>query len=317
MRTTAADAAPWLMPAALRPGPAPQPASAGQAAGGGAGRTSPGLRRLELGQVLRALREDRGLRLEDVAFTLGVAPSTLSRIETGKAPTRTSYLKLLLDQYGINDPDYQRQLTDLAREGQRSSWWTDHKNLLPPGFGRYLDLEATASAVDIYAAQTIPGLLQTADYAHALTRLTRPDLKPGQVNDLVTLQLRRQEELRRNDAAVSVVLDEAALLRVIGSVQVMTTQYEHLIAGASTINLQVTALGKPCSALSQSFTILRFARRADADVACYTGTAAQAVFNRGSVGAQVAGKTMEALSRSAISPAASANLITSLVHRVG
>ena len=38
----------------------------------------------------RRLREARLLRLEDVAARLGVAPSTLSRIETGLAPARTS-----------------------------------------------------------------------------------------------------------------------------------------------------------------------------------------------------------------------------------
>lgn len=45
-----------------------------------------------LGSELRALRQARSLRLEDVAAKLEVAPSTLSRIETGKAPTKMSYL---------------------------------------------------------------------------------------------------------------------------------------------------------------------------------------------------------------------------------
>jgi hypothetical protein len=52
---------------------------------------SPVLRRHQLGRDLRQLREARSLRLEDVAAHADVAPSTLSRIQTGKAPTRTSY----------------------------------------------------------------------------------------------------------------------------------------------------------------------------------------------------------------------------------
>jgi DNA-binding XRE family transcriptional regulator len=53
------------------------------------GPTGPAARRRALGTALRQLREERSLRLEEVAARLGVAPSTLSRIETGKAPTRT------------------------------------------------------------------------------------------------------------------------------------------------------------------------------------------------------------------------------------
>jgi transcriptional regulator with XRE-family HTH domain len=217
--------------------------------------TSPGLRRYELGQTLRALRETKGMRLEDVALTLGVAPSTLSRIETGKAPTRASYLSLLLDQYAVTDPEYRRELTALAREGQRKSWWTDHKGLLPAGLGRYLDLEATASALDVYAAQTIPGIVQTADYCRALSRLCRPDQRRDQVTELVNLHLRRQKELQRNEPATSVIIDEAALLRVIGSQQVMVAQHEHLMAVTSEPNLtiRVIALDQPRSArLSRS-----------------------------------------------------------------
>jgi 3-keto-L-gulonate-6-phosphate decarboxylase len=60
------------------------------------------------------------MRLEDVAVKLGVAPtSTVSRIETGKAPARTWYVNLMLDLYGVEDPEVRRRLVDLAREGQR------------------------------------------------------------------------------------------------------------------------------------------------------------------------------------------------------
>src|ERR1700722_20955783 len=91
----------------------------------------PGIRRQRLGTQLRDLRQRRSLRLEDVAACLGVAPSTLSRIECGKAPTRTSYLTVMLDLYGIDDPQQRKHLTDLAREGQRKGWWTAPGNLLP------------------------------------------------------------------------------------------------------------------------------------------------------------------------------------------
>ena len=105
----------------------------------------PTIRRHRLGLELRRLREAAGLRLEDAATELGIAASTLSRIETGQAPARTSYVRMLLDRYGLTTDAEFHQLIDLAREGQRKGWWTDYKHLLPAGAGTYLGLEAAAS----------------------------------------------------------------------------------------------------------------------------------------------------------------------------
>jgi transcriptional regulator with XRE-family HTH domain len=105
----------------------------------------PAMLRRRLGAELRRLREARSLRLEDVAVALGLVPSALSRIETGKAPVRTSYVYLMLDIYGIDDPEHRCALVDIAREGQRKSWWARHADILPPGAVEYLGLEAAAT----------------------------------------------------------------------------------------------------------------------------------------------------------------------------
>src|SRR5438045_698893 len=61
----------------------------------------PTVRRRRLGTELRRLREAHALKLEEAAERLGLAPSTLSRIETGKAPTRSAYLTTMLEMYGV------------------------------------------------------------------------------------------------------------------------------------------------------------------------------------------------------------------------
>ena len=58
--------------------------------------TGPTVRRRRLGIELRKLRESNGYKLEEVAAQLGVASSSLSRIETVKAPTKSSYLNEML-----------------------------------------------------------------------------------------------------------------------------------------------------------------------------------------------------------------------------
>src|SRR5271155_1425161 len=73
----------------------------------------PTVRRRRLGSELRRLREARAIKLEEVAEQLGLAASTLSRIETGKAPTKTAYLTALLEMYGVTDPQQRQVLIDM------------------------------------------------------------------------------------------------------------------------------------------------------------------------------------------------------------
>jgi len=125
------------------------------------------IRRHQLGAKLRRLREARSLRLADAAGQLGIAASTLSRIETGKAPTRLSYLTLLLDLYAVTDAGQRHALTELARDGRRAAWWTPYRDVLPPGMATYLGLEHAAGRISIYTAGTLPQLTQTREYAEA------------------------------------------------------------------------------------------------------------------------------------------------------
>lgn len=147
--------------------------------------------RHRLGAQLRQLREGRSLRLEDVATALDVVPSTLSRIETGKAPTRISYLTGMFAMYGVDDPEVRQTLEGLARDDGRESWWAAFADLLPDGARRYFGLESAASLIRCYSVQVVPDLLQTRDYAAAACRAARPGLAGDQVRTLVTATMRR------------------------------------------------------------------------------------------------------------------------------
>jgi transcriptional regulator with XRE-family HTH domain len=280
----------------------------------------PTIRRRRLGTDLRRLREARSLRLEDVASHLGVAPSTLSRIETGKAPTRTSYLALMLDLYGVDDPQRRRLLTDLAREGQRKGWWADSEDLLAAGAGNYLGLEADASMLRSFAIQVVPGLLQTEPYATAVCRASRPDLGPEEVKRLVKLRLRRQELLRgQGRHRLHLVIDESALLRSIGSAGTMTAQLGHLLAliRQAPVTVQVLTLAKVRTVLTEPFTMLSFAEAADADVACATSIRGQLIFEERPAELAALRATFEALTKAAMSPAESEELISVLAGEPG
>ncbi len=284
----------------------------GELAGGGE-LVSPAMRRQRLGRELRRLREAAGLRLEDAATELGVAPSTLCRIEIGKAPARTSYVRVLLGRYGLTDDTAIEQLTDLAREGHRKGWWADYDQLLPADTGMHLGLESAASVSRTFAAQVIPGLLQTRDYAAAAWRARRPDLSPDACYLLADVTVRRRRFLRA-DHQLHAVIDESAFLRAVGSRRIMTAQLAqlHELATSSSCTVQILALSRP-GILSASFSVLSFPDAADPDVACSTGPDGQLIVTRRHLALSAQRSRFDALAAAALPVGESASLLAEMV----
>jgi transcriptional regulator with XRE-family HTH domain len=283
-----------------------------------ASTTDPTIARRRLGIKLRELREAQSLRLEDVATSLGVAPSTLSRIETGKAPAKRAYLSGMLNLYRINDPKMQRLLERLAREGQGRPWWYAGHDLLPDGAGRYLSLESTASLVHSYSTQTVPALLQTADYAAAVCQAARPSLSRDQVHKLVSITMRRQQMLHDSGASLHAVIDESGLLRSIASADVMAAQIDHLLALAarSSVTVQVTTLAMRVPVLSPAFTVLSFSDPTDDDVAVSYDPGDQVVNSTRRRDADVMLATFATLAQAALSPTDSVSMISDLASKL-
>lgn len=230
----------------------------------------PTVRRRRLGSELRRLREARTMKLEVVADQLGLAASTLSRIETGKAPTKTAYLTALLEMYGVTDPQQRQVLIDMAREGHRKGWWAVYDDVLPTGFGIYVGLEAEAAGLRIYETQVVSGLLQTQDYARAVLREVNKKDSPEQVQRFAELRLKRQSVFEREEPPdVWLILDESVIRRPVGGPEVMARQLKHLVEAGQwpSITLQILPFSSGAHpALTGPFTILEFPERADPDV---------------------------------------------------
>jgi DNA-binding XRE family transcriptional regulator len=275
---------------------------------------SPVMHRRRLGADLRGLRETRCLRLEDAAAALGVAPSTLSRIETGRAPTRTNYLTLLLDLYGVSDQGQRRSLADTARAGQRKESWWDYRDLLPAGAGMYIGMEATASTVCSYSPCTVPDLLQSSDYTAALIRATRPGLTRDQIRRLSDLTQRRQEHLHDDTRRYHLVLDESVLLRELGSAHTMNDQIMHL--GKATTNpavtIQIVALAPAQPLVTGAFTLLGFPDPADPGAVCHHLPNGQTTISKREAQVEAASTAFTTLSRAAIAPDGSTVMIEKL-----
>jgi transcriptional regulator with XRE-family HTH domain len=279
----------------------------------------PTVRRRRLGTELRRLREARSVKLEEVADKLGLAASTLSRIETGKAPTRTAYLTAMLDMYGVHDPAGRQILLDMAREGHRKGWWAAWEDVLPTGFDVYVGLEAEAASVRAYETLVVHGLLQTEAYARLVSTAVRRKQTPEQIERLVALRMQRQEVILRADPLeLWLILDEAVIRRTMGSPELMREQLDHLAEASQWphITLQVLPFcAGPHPCLNGPFAIIEFPDRFDPDVVYTEGVAGQAYLER-EKDVRARAEAFDLLRAAALSPADSTELIMKMAREI-
>jgi transcriptional regulator with XRE-family HTH domain len=279
----------------------------------------PTVRRRFLGGELRRLRESHSIELEEVADRVGLAPSTLSRIETGRAPTRTASLNALLELYGVYDPGQRRALLEMARDGHQRGWWAVWDGVLPTGFGIWVGLEAEAASLRVFEAQVVHGLLQTEDYARSVMSTVRRRQTGEEIEKLVRLRMQRQRVLHRPyPLDLWIILDEAVLRRMAGPWRVMREQLDHLYEACHwpNVTLQVLGFGTGLHpGLGGSFTIIKFPERLDPDVVYTEGVTGQAYLEERDREVRAQSEAFDLLRASALSPAESARLIRSISER--
>jgi transcriptional regulator with XRE-family HTH domain len=217
---------------------------------------SPTVRRRELGALLRALRNEKGLTVEQVAERLLCSPSKVSRMETGQGATARD-VRDLCDLYEVADPAERDRMTTLAREGKRPTRWQRYDL----AYAAYAELEEDALGICAFQSSAVHGLLHTADYARANHESSRPRLNPEQINLQIEAKLTRQRILTQAaPPSFAVVLDEAALHRMVGGRQVMAGQLAKILDMSALPNITVQILPFELGAhpaLESNFTILR------------------------------------------------------------
>jgi transcriptional regulator with XRE-family HTH domain len=208
------------------------------------------------------LRESGNLTGDDVAERLGWSASKISRLENARQAPRFADVRRLLDLYGA-DGTYREQLLQLARDAVRRGWWEAFSDALPEQYASYIGLEIEAEAIWQWETQVVPGLLQTEAYAQAVEQRSHSTevIPPSRVDARVEARLARQDVLTREmPLQLSVVLDEALLLRQYGDAAVMADQLRHLeeLSDLPNLNLQVLPLEGPHPIATGSFTLLQF-----------------------------------------------------------
>jgi transcriptional regulator with XRE-family HTH domain len=224
--------------------------------------SGPTARRLILGSQLRKLREASGISREDAGYAIRGSGSKISRLELGRVSFKERDVEDLLTLYGVTDPEEREAFLDMVRKSNQPGWWHRYNDLMPSWFQDFVGLEESASRIQTYEIQFVPGLLQTEDYARAVARQGRPEASSEDIERRVRLRLQRQKMFTRPNAPrLWAVIDESVLHRPIGGRQVLRAQLEHLldITARPTVTLQVLPFELGRSAAEGAFTILRFA----------------------------------------------------------
>ena len=254
-----------------------------------------------------------------VAKALGWSPAKISRYELGQSSFPLDEVEKLLDFYEVTEPR-RGQLLALAAEANQRGWWEEYADVLVPEFMEFIGLEAEADTMAHWQVGVVPGLLQTEEYAKKLNAGYQSVIPtpPGILDRLVHVRMIRQELLTRDPPLqLSVVIDEAVLLRKIGDRGLMHAQLQHLVAAANLPNVELRIMplsNRGTSLVADSFAILSFGQHTTgetgrlADVVS-TENVTSELYVEGETGTYLYRLVFQGLLNSSLSPADSQHLI--------
>ncbi len=217
--------------------------------------------RVHFGEELRRTRMRAKLSQNQLASALGCTPQWICQLEKADK-TVSEQTAFDLDTYfktdgWDQDDGHFHRIYKTIRRAYR------HRVLLP-GFDAYLRHEGKAIGIRCFAAQVVPGLLQTERYARGL-------MMPGEPAETlearVAGRMERQTILTRQNPPMTIfVLDESVLHRPVGGREVMVEQLDHLIGFEHSLDVDVRVLpyGRLAPAgLEGGFMLLNFEAEAD------------------------------------------------------
>ncbi|MEU5547576.1 DUF5753 domain-containing protein [Streptomyces sioyaensis] len=191
----------------------------------------------------------------------------MSRIENAKAHMPIKDVAPLLGHYGVTDTAVIAALEGLAKDSNKTGWWTTYADVAPDAYKDYIGLEEDAESAHIYAQGLIPGLLQIGGYVCEIIAGTAPHLTPDDVNALAEVRKKRQATLtdgNRPNGPLKLwaVIHESVLhYRSAAYPGLMHEQLRHLLDMAELPNVTIQVMSPPAPAhpgMVGPFHVVRF-----------------------------------------------------------
>ncbi len=225
-------------------------------------RSDPSALRWLVGVELAHYRKLSGLTIAQAAEATGITRAKVGHMETGRYQQFPDDVTKLMIAYGAGHADVER-LASLSGSSEGKSWWAPWSHLVPDWFKTFVGLEGLADKEFVFEPMVLPGLLQTEDYAQAITEATG-FVRRDHSERFVSFRVARAKRLTdETPMELHAVIGEAALKLDVGTPEIRREQYKHLLELGRLPNLTIQVLRPddgPHAATTGHLVVLDFAQ---------------------------------------------------------
>lgn len=200
--------------------------------------------RSALGKRLRELRTTAGITGRQLAESLSWPASKVSKLENGRQTPTDEDIRGWTRITG-SETETAALLASLhTLETQYAEWQRQLRGGLRPHQHELAGIDAKTQLFRVFEPATIPGLLQTAEYARArFAEGIALFNMPNDIDSAVRTRMQRQELLYRRDKRFHFVLTEAALRYRRSSLDVQLAQLDRLMSLSALPNVKLGIIG--------------------------------------------------------------------------
>ncbi|NED73056.1 helix-turn-helix domain-containing protein [Streptomyces sp. BBFR115] len=202
----------------------------------------PTVRSRRLGTALRQYRQAAKMDQPQAAEIIAASQARISRLESGHVTARVIEVRLLLDAYGVDDPEIRAKLENLAKHSKNRGWWLEHAEHLRPDYVDHIALEDDATYIREWQPVMVPGLLQTPAYAEAVIAGGPHYIDPERIAELVKVRVGRQAKIEEGGASYTAILWEAVLRHPLVDVGIHREQLSTILEVGKRKNVTIQVL---------------------------------------------------------------------------
>lgn len=252
------------------------------------------------GELLRERREAAHLSQNDLGVRVFVSGAYIGLFEQGVRKPQLDVAQRI-DEVLQTGGIFERTWRKLIDKSPYASY-----------FHEVAELETQATKICEFAPTVVPGLLQTPEYARAITLAVHPFAPEEYIEEKVSSRIERQTILQDTTRPEYwVILHENTLLTPVGGPEVMARQLEHIAKLIRQRWVLVTVLPRSAGAHAHMTGSLKLMEFEDQPPTAYTETEYSGTLLDDPAVVKAAQRTYDLLRVAALSPEASLALIES------
>ncbi|MEU2059641.1 helix-turn-helix transcriptional regulator [Streptomyces sp. NPDC013455] len=276
----------------------------------------PTVRSRRLGTALRQYRQAAKVDQLEAADIIAASQARVSRLESGHVTARVIEVRLLLDAYGVSDPEVRAKLEELAKHSKNRGWWLEHAEHLRPDYVDHIALEDDATYIREWQPVMVPGLLQTPAYAEAVIAASPHYIGAERAAQLVKVRMGRQAKIEEGGASYTAIIWEAVVRHPLVEVDVHREQLSAILDIGQRKNVTVQVLPFSASVLagySSAFSSFSFDEEPTVEAVAMDNLRGTSVLE-GAEDLAAYANAYDVLRSAALAPDASAKLIRGILR---